>query len=83
MQESFHPPAKISTTKEAEREFTFDIWNHFMKMEMFDIDQKMYDIICKYCEKIYKYTGGQGYETFKRHLMSKHPTETGIDIGQQ
>ena len=52
-------------------------------MEMFDIGEKRHDIICKYCEKIYKYTGGQGYGTFKRHLRSKHPTETGIDIRQQ
>ena len=64
-QEIFHPPAEMSTTKEAKREFTSDIWNHFTKMEMFDISEKMYDIICKYCEKIYKYIGGQGYRTFK------------------
>ena len=40
-QENLHPPAEISTTKEADREFTFDIWNHFTKMERFDIDQKI------------------------------------------
>ena len=76
-QESLHPPVEISTTKKAERKLTFNIWNHFTKMEMFDIDKKRYDIICKYCEKIYKYTGGQGYRTFKRHLRSKYPTENG------
>ena len=50
-QKSFHPPAEMSTTKEAEREFTFDIWNHFTKMERFDIGEKKYDIICKYLRK--------------------------------
>ena len=82
-QESFNHLGEISTTKKTEREFTSDIWNHFTKTERFDLGEKRYDIICKYCGKIYKYTGGQGYGTFKRHLRSKHPTETGIDIGQQ
>ena len=81
-QESFNSPGEISTTKKTEREFTSDIWNHFTKMERFDIGEKRYDIICKYCGKIYKYTGGQGYKIFKRHLRSKHPTQMGIDIKQ-
>ena len=58
MQESFHPPAEISTTKEVEWELTSGIWDNFTKKERFDIGERVYDIICKYCEKIYKYTGG-------------------------
>ena len=80
-QEILH--AEMSITKEVERELTSDIWDHFTKTERFDIGLKKYDIICKHYGAIYKYTSGQGYWTFKRHLRSKYPIEVGIDIKQQ
>ena len=45
--------------------------------------EKMYDVICNYCGKSYKFKQAGGYGSFWKHLETKHPTKIGVDRSQQ
>ena len=68
------------TTKEMSRGSASIIWQHFTKQHLEGND---YNLICNHCKKVYRFTTGSGYGTYRRHLASKHPTEFGIDTRQQ
>ena len=42
----------------------------------------LYEVTCNYCQKIYEFSIGGGYGTFRRHLTTKHPNQLGVEKQQ-
>ena len=41
-----------------------------------------FDVSCNYCNQVYKFKHGGGYDTFIHHLQTKHPLKIGLACNQ-
>ena len=76
-QESQHSNPTSTARKPPIKSDIFE--KHFNKVST---GEKTFQATCNYCGKGFKWKVGGGYGTLRNHLVTKHPTETGISRSQ-